>query len=96
MLLPKDRMKKALVIFVIEQSLIDIGGIRLYEKITHTLKKEFGASITDCYDHPEYLQQSLYDLYGESTSEIIKTIRSKLEEFDYQEPISSFIKGITR
>ncbi len=94
MSLPKDKMKKALVIYATEQSLIDIGGIRLYDKVTEFLRTKFNATIPDCYEHPEYLHKSLHDLYGKSAQEIIKTIQSNLKEFDYQEPIHNFIKKI--
>ena len=37
--LPKNQMKKALVSFVIEQSLIENGGIEIFEKTVDILKK---------------------------------------------------------
>lgn len=90
----KDRIKKSFVAYIIEQSLYDIGGSNMVNKTNNALQKVYGATITDCYEHPEYLQQSLYDLYGNSSNEIIKIIHSRLEEYDYQEPISNFLKGM--
>ena len=84
------QIKKALVAFAVEKTLIDMGG-PVFDKVAKTLKDDYGCYIPDCYDHPEYLKRVLLDLYGNAHTAIIHSIKNSLQEFSHQEPIGRFI-----
>jgi hypothetical protein len=79
-----DKAKKALVCFAIEQALLEMGGATLLDKVADLLLKNYQSSISDCYDHPEYLNMVL-KLFGNNNN-IAQSIKKQLDEFAYQEP----------
>ncbi len=85
-------MKRALVTYSIEKSLIDMGGERLLDKVAVLLNEDHGIGISECYLYPQYLHSVLSGLYGRCANEIIKSIKSNLEEFEHQEQIGRFIE----
>lgn len=87
-------IQKALVTLAIEQIIIEIDGIPLLDKVTENLFKKHNASIPDCYDHPEYLNEALKKLFGDGYKVVVEKIRKQLEEFAYQKQISEFIEKI--
>jgi len=88
-----DKVRKGLVSLVIEKALLDIGADTYY-KVIDELKKRHQCYLPDCYEHPEYLNGILKDLYGNAHMEIIKSISEELEEFSYQKPIAKFVKAL--
>ncbi len=88
-------VKKALVGLAIERSLIEFGTPVL-ERVLNELEARYHCYIFDCYEHPNYLQQILKDLFGSAYDQVIKSIRKNLDEFSYQEPIRDFLFGIDR
>ncbi len=85
-----NKAKKALVCFAIEQTLLEVGGTTLLDKVADLLFKNYQSSISDCYDHPEYLNMVLKKLFGNNT-DIAQSIKKQLDEFVYQEPIAEFL-----
>ncbi|MEM4250114.1 MAG: hypothetical protein QW395_07525, partial [Candidatus Nitrosotenuis sp.] len=67
----------------LSQSASNEVGDRLYAK--------YNCYFSDCLEHPEYLKDILYEIFGEGSSSIIKMIRDKLEKFEDQQPISNFL-----
>jgi len=88
-----DKIRKALVWSILEKTLIDAG---IYHKVAEELKKRHRCQLDDCYEHPEYLNAILKDLYSNSYKHVIKSINKHLEEFSYQESISRFVKVINQ
>ena len=88
-----EKVRKGLVSVVIENALFDIGT-GTYYKVTDELKKRYQCYLPDCYEHPEYLNEILKDLYGNSCTQIIKSITEELEEFSNQKPIAKFIDAL--
>lgn len=86
-------VKKALVTVVIERALLDFGKPAL-EKVTGRLNKEYNCYLPDCYEHPEYLDSILKQLYGNASKAITESITRQLEEFNYQKPIEKFLQVI--
>ena len=84
------QIKKALVAFAVEKTLIDMGE-PVFDKVAKTLKNDYDCYIPDCYDHPEYLKRVLSDLYGNAHTAIIHSIKTSLQEFSHQESIGKFI-----
>jgi hypothetical protein len=89
-----DLAHKGLVCLVIESTLLKIGK-PTYDKVVHDLNKN-SHYLTDCYEHPEYLDEVLKELYGNAHDVIVQSINKQLEEFSYQEPIKRFLKVINR
>ena len=86
-----DTVRQALVSVILEKILLEIG-LATYDKVVDELKKRYQCYLTDCYEHPEYLNVILKDLYGNSYRQIVKSINEQLEEFSSQRPIAKFIE----
>jgi len=94
-MLEKELMKKSLVIYGIEWSLIECGnGTELLDKITKKLKERYNCAIEKCYEKPEYLSVILSEENPEIQTQIITAIKQKLIDFMYQEPVAVFVKAI--
>lgn len=88
-----SEIKKALVAFSIEKTLLGLGE-PVYKKITKTLKDDYNCYLPDCYEHPEYLKRTLSDLYGNAHMTIINSIKSDLAEFSTRGPIQKFVLAL--
>jgi len=94
-MLEKELMKKFLVIYGIEKSLIECGnGVQLLDKITKKLKDRYNCTIENCYEKPEYLVVILSEENPEMQSQIITAIKQELRDFMYQESVAAFVKAI--
>ena len=90
-----DLVRKAIVCLAIEMALIEIGK-PIYDKVLHDLFEKYHCYLTDCYEHPEYLNEVFKGLYGNSHQVIIKSIKKQLEEFSYKKPIEKFLQAISQ
>ena len=90
-----DLVKRALVSLVIETTLLEIEK-ETYDKVVHDLYKKYNSYLPDCYDHPEYLNEILKDLYGNARNVVIEKINKQLEEFSYHKSISNFVKILSQ
>ncbi|MDE1843998.1 MAG: hypothetical protein KGI10_01560 [Thaumarchaeota archaeon] len=84
---------KAIVVLAIEHTLLKISKNTL-EKVETELHQKYKCSISDCYEHPEYLSKVLKDLFGNSHHGIVRDVNKYLDEFTYQRPISEFLDKI--
>ena len=89
----RNKVYQALVSMVIERALLDIGK-PTYNKVLEILNREYHCFLPDCYEHPEYLDGALKQLYGKAGEVIVASITKQLEEFDYHKPIEKFLKVI--
>ena len=74
---------------------MDLDGITLLNKVIEILSRKHKASIPDCYDHPEYLNEALKSLYGDGYKVVVEKIKKQLGEFAYKEPVSEFMEKIS-
>ena len=88
-----EDVKKALVTLYIEKTLLDIGK-PVYEKVTRRLYAKYHCYLPDCYDHPEYLNEILKKLFGDSSKVIVESISKQLKEFDNHDKIKRFLQVI--
>jgi hypothetical protein len=88
-----SQIKKALVAFAIEKTLLGLGE-PVYQKVTKTLKNDYDCYLPDCYEHPEYLKRILADLYGNAHVTIINSIKTDLSEFSTQGPVQKFVLAL--
>lgn len=89
----ESEIKKALVAFAIEKTLLGLGE-PVYQKVTKILKNDYNCYLPDCYDHPEYLKRILLDLYGDAHMTIINSITSDLAEFSTHGPVQKFVLAL--
>lgn len=87
-------VKKALVSLAIEKTLLDIGKAT-YDEVGKMLYSRYQAYFPDCYEHPEFLNAVLKELYGKSFTTIVDSIRKQLGEFASQKPIETFLAKIS-
>lgn len=90
-----DIVRKALVSLVVEKALFEIGK-PVYEKVIETLYKEYHCYLPDCYEHPEYLNEILKKLYGNTYDVIVKSIKKQLDEFSNHKHIAMFLSVISQ
>src|SRR5689334_19401775 len=90
-----EETKKALVTLSIEKALLDVGK-PTYDKVLEILNTEYHCYLPDCYDHPEYLDEILKEVYGNAGNAIVESITRQLEEFNYHGPIKKFLKVICK
>ena len=86
-------VNKGLTVLAIENTLLEIGK-PAYEYVLDMLNKEYRCGLTDCYEHPEYLNAVLKKLPADSSVAIVVSITNKLKEFLYKEPIRRFLEAI--
>ena len=89
-----EKIKRALVALAIEKALLDIGKTT-FEEVGKTLYSRYQVYFPDCYEHPEFLNAVLKDLYGKSFSTIVDSIRKQLGEFASKKPIAEFLVKIS-
>ena len=83
-------VKKALVALVIQEALLEVSKV-MFELVFERLGKDYNCYISDCYNHPEYLKDTLkYFDYG-FYELIVNKIAKKLEKYSYQKPIKEFL-----
>lgn len=87
--------QKALVSFVIEQSLLDMGNLVL-DEVGSRLYEKHQCYFSDCLDHPEYLRDVLQEIFGDSYKSITDKIRQKLTDLEDQKPIENFLSIVSQ
>jgi len=85
---------KALVSLAIEYTLMDCGK-DVYHKVVEKLNDN-DFKITDCFDHPEYLNEILKDLFGKSYTKIIHSINIWLDDSASDQLISDFLVAVRK
>lgn len=90
-----DQIKKALVSLAIEETLLEIS-IETLEEVSKRVFENYHCYIPDCYEHPEYLNNVLKDIFGNSYNVIVDSIKKHLGEFALQKPIEEFLVKIGR
>lgn len=88
-----NRVKKAYFTYAVEKALSSVSSL-LYERTLERLENDFGCSVIDCYDKPEYIKETLKDLYGTSYKTIMEKITAELSEFDSDKSIFRIIKEL--
>ncbi len=92
-LLENKNAYQVLTTWAIEKTLLDLGKLT-YDKVIDMLKSEYHCNLTDCYEHPEYLNAVLKKLPDDSHLGIVVSLTNELKEFLYKEPIRRFIEAM--
>jgi len=88
-----DKIYKAVVSLTVEKTLRKTGKIT-YEKVIEKLSNEYYCYLTDCHEHPEYLNNILEKFFGNIHNTVMKSIKKDLEQFREHEPITKFLGEI--
>jgi len=75
----KKQVMRALIALSIEKVLLDIGKPML-DKVTNRLYKEYQCYLPDCHEHPDYLNNVLRSVLGNSYITITEAIKLELKE----------------
>ncbi|MFZ1077884.1 MAG: hypothetical protein WAN47_10695 [Nitrosotalea sp.] len=86
-------IEKGLVGLAIEHTLLQMGK-PIFDKVENQFREKYQCSIIDCYDHPQYLNEVLSEVFGRSHSDITRSIEEFLKEFRYEYHIETFIEKI--
>ena len=87
--------KRILVGLAIKKALLEIGK-PTYDKVVYRLYFEHHYQLSDCYDHPEYIKAILQEIFGNTHSVIIESVKKRLEEFNTQPQIQEFLTVMSR
>ncbi len=74
--------------------IISLVSNLLYQRTMERLENDFGCSVIECYEHPEYIKEILEDLYGKSYITILEKITDELNEFDSDKSIFRIIQEL--
>ena len=88
-----DQIRNALISVSVESALLD-NGIETYERVAQLLDRKYHSSMTDCHNHPRYLNEILHTFHENLRYRIIKSIRKELGEFSYDVSISKFLNEL--
>lgn len=72
-----DRRLEKIIILAIVDTLLKISKGTL-DSVQSRLSQEYRCSIQDCYEHPEYMDKVLRDMFGPAYHEIILDINKYL------------------
>ena len=75
----KKQVMRALITISVEKVLSNISKPML-DKVTNRLYKEYQCYIPDCYEHPDYLNNILRSVFGNSYFTIAEAIKLELNE----------------
>lgn len=84
---------RALIAFSIEKVLLDIGKPML-DKVTNRLYQEYRCYLPDCYEHPDYINNVLRSIFGNSYFTIAKAIKLELNDYLEDKTVSRLVSTI--
>jgi len=82
---------KALVSLALEHTLLDFGK-DVFDKVTKRFY-EGNFIVSDCLDHPEYLNKILNEQFGTSHTKIIDSMQVWLGDSSSNQLISDFLRN---
>jgi hypothetical protein len=88
-------VQKGLTVLAIENTLLEIGK-PAYDYVVDMINKEYHCGLTDCYEHPEYLNEVLKKLFGNSHVDIVNSIKKQLVEFSNKKLIGRFVETLSQ
>lgn len=89
----QTQLEKILVGLAVEKTLLH-RGIDVFDRVEKSLQEKYNCSMMDAYYHPQYLKDTLSEVCGQSSGEIIGSIGQFLMNFRYESPIEEFVQKI--
>ena len=81
---------KAVVAISVEVALMRIRGPEYQNVISH-LDRDYEMSITDCFDNPDKLKETIKEVYGKFYPKVISEIETELTGQASGEEVESFL-----
>ncbi len=91
----RHEVMKAFATISIEKILLNIGK-PILDKAESELYKRYKCYLPDCYDHPEYLNDVLKSIFGNSYYKIVDSIKTELQGCYHDQGILTLVKTIGR
>ena len=88
-----ENMQKTMITLALKNTLLELGHDEL-DKVISILEKDYNLTLDDCYDNPEDLKHVLQDLFGESYSDILQSLRTNMKEISSHNTTKSFISNL--
>jgi hypothetical protein len=85
-----DTLSRDLVAVLIEKAIIE-QKFHSLEKMQDRLKSKFDAGFADCYEHPEYLKETLSEFFKDY-GDIIESVKNDLVDIVMNKDIRNFIR----
>ena len=83
-----------LVGLAVEQTLLDVGGDKMFYDVLNTLYENYHSCIPDCCEYPERLLRAIREQDRKYHYLIIESIMSKLDEFKDRKEIATFLGAL--
>lgn len=90
----KEHNKQKLAVATAIDEVLSEMGESTSESVMGALYGNHRCLLSDCYDHPEYLKSALRDIFGDSHSTILLSIKDRLKKYMNNKPIDSFYINI--
>ena len=74
----------------IEKTLLQMGTLD-YEEVKNQLFQRYNCFLADCYERPEYLKETLEEVYGNGAKVITMSIEKQIEEQSLPKPVKEFL-----
>jgi hypothetical protein len=91
----KDQTYRELVTVILEKALGRLGT-PLYTVIVRRLQNQYHCTLSDCFEHPEYLNEILKDLYGNARVSVLDFINKNLARANRNQEIEKFLTVINK
>ncbi len=88
-------VQKALVSFVVERILLDMGQLAL-DEVGHRLYEKHQCYFSDCLENPQYLRDVLEEIFGDAHKSVTDQIQKRLTELEDQKPIANFLSILSK
>ncbi|MDX1596959.1 MAG: hypothetical protein R3327_08495, partial [Nitrosopumilaceae archaeon] len=92
---PAESDQKSLIVNAIEKALLSIGKPDLL-KAKERLLQDYKRTFADCYEEPEFLNRILKDIYGNSYTTIVDSIKKNLQDITPTKEVNNFLQVIAR
>lgn len=86
-----DQEYRELVQVAVEHALLDMGPPEL-KLVKNKLQEKYNITTGEVFDHPEYLKSVLSELYGNSYSDIIYTMKTVFDKSIQEKSIYNFLQ----
>jgi len=88
-------LSRDFVSIAIENALSNIGS-PIANEVSVRLNEIYNCDFGDCLEHPEYLNNVLKQVFGQSYLHVVKLIQDQLANMSFNRPIESFLQVIAK
>jgi len=87
----ENQMKRTMIMLALKNTLLELG-IEEYDKVTDLLQKDHNCTLDDCYENPEYLKNTLKNLFGDSYRDILNSLSENMKTILSQQSVKEFLE----